>query len=161
MATNNESFKRGHLKAGTFQSLDEASTFVRVVEERQGTKIGCIEEAAFHMGYIESSRLLEIADGFANSGYGDYLQRASNWPKKAVLEQSLRVLGWDEAKLENQLHEIRREKCETRGAIEVKRLGLEFQSLGFAGERGNYGKHAWNNLLPDCKRRVRVEVSCV
>lgn len=74
-------FDRGiaWLDTGTFRSLDEASTFVRVIEERQGTKIGCIEEVAFYMGFIDQSQLLELADEYAKSGYGEYLRQVSDW----------------------------------------------------------------------------------
>lgn len=76
-------FNRGiaWLDTGTFRSLDEASTFVRVIEERQGTKIGCIEEVAFYMGYIDSEQLLQLAEKFEKSGYGDYLRAVSKWAK--------------------------------------------------------------------------------
>lgn len=69
-------FNRGiaWLDTGTFASLNEASTFVRVIEERQGTKIGCIEEIAFYRGYIDQSQLTELAKRYGKSGYGDYLQ---------------------------------------------------------------------------------------
>ncbi len=74
-------FNRGvaWLDTGTFRSLDEASTFVRVIEERQGTKIGCIEEVAFYMGFIDQNQLLKLADEYAKSGYGEYLRQVSNW----------------------------------------------------------------------------------
>lgn len=61
------------LDTGTFQSLIEASQFVQVVEDRQGLKIGCIEEVAFRMGFIEEDRLREIAEPLRKSGYGEYL----------------------------------------------------------------------------------------
>ncbi|QYY37399.1 glucose-1-phosphate thymidylyltransferase RfbA [Ruficoccus sp. ZRK36] len=68
-------FNRGiaWLDTGTFASLNEASTFVRVIEERQGTKIGCIEEVAWRMGYISRDQLADLAQQYAKSGYGDYL----------------------------------------------------------------------------------------
>ena len=76
-------FNRGiaWLDTGTFQSLDEASTFVRVIEERQGTKIGCIEEVAYYMGFINQVQLLQLADDYAKSGYGEYLRQVSEWPR--------------------------------------------------------------------------------
>lgn len=72
-------FDRGvaWLDTGTFQSLNEASTFVRVIEERQGTKIGCIEEIAWRMGFIDRPQLLALAKDFKKSGYGDYLESLS------------------------------------------------------------------------------------
>ena len=61
------------LDTGTFQSLMQANQYVQVIEDRQGRKIGCIEEAAYRMGYISSQKLLEIAEPLRKSGYGDYL----------------------------------------------------------------------------------------
>ena len=61
------------LDTGTFQSLMQANQYVQVIEERQGRKIGCIEEAAFRMGYINREQLIEIAKPFLKSGYGEYL----------------------------------------------------------------------------------------
>jgi glucose-1-phosphate thymidylyltransferase len=62
------------LDTGTFASLNEASTFVRVIEERQNTKIGCIEEVAYHSKFITKIELLSLAEKYAKSGYGDYLK---------------------------------------------------------------------------------------
>lgn len=61
------------LDTGTFKSLIEASQFVQVVEDRQGLKIGCIEEVAYRMGYIDSIQLEKIAQPLRKSGYGEYL----------------------------------------------------------------------------------------
>ena len=66
------------LDTGTFQSLMQANQYVQVVEERQGRKIGCIEEAAFKMGYINKVQLLEIAEPLRKSGYGEYLVKLAN-----------------------------------------------------------------------------------
>jgi len=66
------------LDTGTFDSLSDASEFVRVIEKRQGTKIGCIEEIAFRMGYINKAALLQQADVLAKSGYGLYLRSIAN-----------------------------------------------------------------------------------
>ena len=76
-------FNRGiaWLDTGTFQSLEEASTFVRVIEERQGTKIGCIEEVAYYMGFISQTQLLQLAEAYPKSGYGKYLREVSEWPR--------------------------------------------------------------------------------
>ena len=62
------------LDTGTFSSLMQAGEFVRVIEERQGQKIGCIEEVAFNMGYIDSQQLQKLAEPLAKSGYGLYLK---------------------------------------------------------------------------------------
>lgn len=61
------------LDTGTFSSLMQANQYVQLIEERQGRKIGCIEEAAFRMGYINDEKLLEIAKPLQKSGYGEYL----------------------------------------------------------------------------------------
>lgn len=63
------------LDTGTFTSLMQAGEFVRVIEERQGQKIGCIEEIAFNEGYIDKQQLLKLAEPLAKSGYGGYLKR--------------------------------------------------------------------------------------
>jgi glucose-1-phosphate thymidylyltransferase len=63
------------LDTGTFTSLMQAGEFVRVIEERQGQKIGCIEEIAYNMGYIDEKQLLQLAKPLAKSGYGEYLKR--------------------------------------------------------------------------------------
>ena len=61
------------LDTGTFQSLMQANQYVQAIEDRQGRKIGCIEEAAYRMGYINDQKLLEIAEPLSKSGYGQYL----------------------------------------------------------------------------------------
>ncbi|MFI8822537.1 glucose-1-phosphate thymidylyltransferase RfbA [Streptomyces sp. NPDC053431] len=61
------------LDTGTFQSLVQASEYVRVVEERQGMKIGCLEEAAWRAGFIDAERLRALAEPLTKSGYGNYL----------------------------------------------------------------------------------------
>ncbi|MBC7524683.1 MAG: glucose-1-phosphate thymidylyltransferase RfbA [Flavobacterium sp.] len=82
---NKEYLKRGNLKVsildrgtawldtGTFQSLMQAGQFVQVIEERQGLKIGAIEEAAFKMGFINSNQLKSLAQPLLKSGYGVHL----------------------------------------------------------------------------------------
>lgn len=83
---NNEYLKKGKLQVGimgrgtawldtgTFDSLSDACEFVRVIEKRQAQKIGCIEEVAWRMGYINKEQLLNLADQYAKSGYGEYLR---------------------------------------------------------------------------------------
>jgi glucose-1-phosphate thymidylyltransferase len=62
------------LDTGTFNSLMQASQFVQVIEERQGLKIGCIEETAYKMGFIDRAQLSKLAEPLLKSGYGEYLQ---------------------------------------------------------------------------------------
>jgi glucose-1-phosphate thymidylyltransferase len=62
------------LDTGTFTSLMQASQYVQVIEERQGLKIGCIEEVAYEQGFISAEQLLEIATPLLKSGYGTYLK---------------------------------------------------------------------------------------
>lgn len=83
---NNVYLKKGKLKVapmsrgtawldtGTFDSLMQASNFVQVIEQRQGLKIGCIEEVAFRSGFINKEQLLELAKPLEKSGYGVYLR---------------------------------------------------------------------------------------
>lgn len=83
---NNEYLKQGKLQVGimgrgtawldtgTFDSLSDACEFVRVIEKRQAQKIGCIEEVAWRMGYINREQLMQLADIYAKSGYGEYLR---------------------------------------------------------------------------------------
>ena len=87
---NKEYLKEGKLKVsvldrgtawldtGTFDSLSDASEFVRVIEKRQDTKIGCIEEVAFRLGYISKEDLLKISTQLDKSGYGLYLKKLIN-----------------------------------------------------------------------------------
>jgi glucose-1-phosphate thymidylyltransferase len=66
------------LDTGTFDSLMQAANFVQVIEQRQGLKIGCIEEVAFRMKYIDKDQLIRLAEPLEKSGYGVYLK---NLPK--------------------------------------------------------------------------------
>jgi len=61
------------LDTGTFASLTQAGQFVHVIEERQGLKVGCIEEVAFRMGFINAEQLKKLAEPLLKSGYGEYL----------------------------------------------------------------------------------------
>lgn len=82
---NKEYLKRGKLKVavmnrgtawldtGTFNSLMQAGQYVQVIEERQGQKIGCIEEVAYRMGFIGAEELERLAEPLVKSGYGEYL----------------------------------------------------------------------------------------
>ncbi len=82
---HNEYLKNGKLKVcildrgtawldtGTFASMNQASQFVQVIEERQALKIGCIEEAAYHQGFIGAEQIRSLAEGLTKSGYGEYL----------------------------------------------------------------------------------------
>lgn len=63
------------LDTGTFASLMQAGQFVQIIEERQGLKIGCIEEIAYRMGFINAEQLKQIAEPLVKSGYGEYLLR--------------------------------------------------------------------------------------
>jgi glucose-1-phosphate thymidylyltransferase len=65
------------LDTGTFDSLSDASEFVRVIEKRQGTNIGCIEEIAFRNGFITKEQLIEQGEALKKSGYGEYLLKVA------------------------------------------------------------------------------------
>ena len=83
---NKEYLKRGNLKVGvmhrgtawldtgTFNSLMQAGQYVQVIEERQGLKIGCIEEMAYNQGFISKSEVIKLAEPLIKSGYGKYLK---------------------------------------------------------------------------------------
>lgn len=62
------------LDTGTFESLHDATEFVRVIEKRQGFKIGCLEEIAYRMHFINKDQLMQLAKKFEKSGYGEYLK---------------------------------------------------------------------------------------
>jgi glucose-1-phosphate thymidylyltransferase len=63
------------LDTGTFDSLHDATEFVRIIEKRQGLKVGCIEEVAYRMGYISKEELQDQAQPLLKSGYGQYLMK--------------------------------------------------------------------------------------
>jgi glucose-1-phosphate thymidylyltransferase len=93
---NKEYLKQGKLKVGilsrgtawldtgTFASLMQAGQFVQVIEERQGMKIGCIEEIAYRMGFIDAAQLQHIAAPLVKSGYGQYLLKLLKKEKNSV-----------------------------------------------------------------------------
>ncbi|MCE3231836.1 MAG: rmlA [Rickettsiaceae bacterium] len=93
---NNVYLKKGQLKVeflsrgiawldtGTPQSLLQASNFVQMVEERQGLKIGCIEEIAYHQGFINKEQLLFLAAEYGNNDYGQYLRDVSGVDKEKL-----------------------------------------------------------------------------
>ena len=74
------------LDTGTFESMMQASEYVRVIEDRQGFKIGCIEEIAWRAGWIDDAQLAALAGRLVKSGYGTYLRsacaerRLAPWP---------------------------------------------------------------------------------
>jgi glucose-1-phosphate thymidylyltransferase len=89
-AVNDEYLRRGKLKVqtmsrgsawldtGTFESMNDASEYIRVIEKRTGLKIGCIEEVAFRQGFIDKKQLQSIAKPLEKSGYGHYLLSLTN-----------------------------------------------------------------------------------
>ena len=93
---NQEYLRRGKLKVGilgrgtawldtgTFESLMQAGEFVRVLEQRQGLKVGSIEEAAYRQGFIDANQLRKIAEPLRKSGYGDYLMQL---PEHLVVQE--------------------------------------------------------------------------
>jgi glucose-1-phosphate thymidylyltransferase len=66
------------LDTGTFESLNEASTFIRIIEERQGQKVACLEEVSWRNGWISDDELLRAADEYKSSPFGDYLRGLLN-----------------------------------------------------------------------------------
>ncbi len=88
-AVNEEYLKRDKLKVeimdrgsawldtGTFESMNDASEFVRVIEKRTGLKIGCIEAIAYEQGFIDKNRLMKISEPLKKSGYGMYLEEVA------------------------------------------------------------------------------------
>ncbi|QYN49785.1 glucose-1-phosphate thymidylyltransferase RfbA [Apibacter sp. ESL0432] len=69
------------LDTGTFDSLHDATEYIRVIEKRQGIKIGCIEETAYKRGFITIEKLYEIANKYGKSGYGEYLKNITYYKR--------------------------------------------------------------------------------
>ena len=69
---------------GTFEGLMDASQFVHVIEERQGTKIGCVEEIAWRAGWIDDAQFSTLGDDLVKSGYGGYLHSCLEQGKELV-----------------------------------------------------------------------------
>ncbi|TDC01624.1 glucose-1-phosphate thymidylyltransferase [Micromonospora fluostatini] len=96
-AVNQEYLRRGTLSltlldrgtawldTGTFTSLVQAGEYVRVIEERQGFKIGCVEETAWRAGFLDDDELRALAGPLTRSGYGDYLLRLLDWKATSPL----------------------------------------------------------------------------
>lgn len=63
------------LDTGTFDSLHQATEFVRIIEKRQGVKVSCIEEIAYRLNYIDEKQMLKLAEKYGKSGYGEYLRK--------------------------------------------------------------------------------------
>ncbi len=76
---NLELFGRGFawLDTGTYDDLLEAGKYIATIESRQGLKIGCIEEIAYRMGFINKEELLKIAEKYNKNNYGEYLRKVS------------------------------------------------------------------------------------
>jgi glucose-1-phosphate thymidylyltransferase len=72
------------MDAGTHDSLLDASNYVSSIEKRQGLKIGCVEEIAYRMGYIDREQLKKLSDNFNNSGYGEYLNDLLSLPTRTM-----------------------------------------------------------------------------
>lgn len=77
------------LDTGTFDSLLDASLFVKTIEARQGTKISCVEEIAYRKGFITAKQLLTLAERYQNSPYGLYLRKLTNEPNDFRVDSSL------------------------------------------------------------------------
>lgn len=82
------------LDTGTHDSLAQATNFVQSIEERQGLKIGCLEEVAFEQGYIDAARLLELGRGMGKSEYGNYLVRIAEEALSAARGPVTPVSRW-------------------------------------------------------------------
>ncbi|MCZ2157202.1 MAG: glucose-1-phosphate thymidylyltransferase RfbA [Bryobacterales bacterium] len=81
------------LDTGTHDSLAQATNFVQSIEERQGLKIGCLEEVAFEQGYIDAGQLLELGRGMGKSEYGAYLVRIAEEALRAAAQTASTTAG--------------------------------------------------------------------
>jgi glucose-1-phosphate thymidylyltransferase len=82
------------LDTGTHESLLDASNFIEVIENRQGLKIGCVEEVAFRAGYIDAEQLARLAAPLRQTGYGEYLMRVAN--ESRVGESTIAAMAGEE-----------------------------------------------------------------
>jgi glucose-1-phosphate thymidylyltransferase len=84
-------FSRGFawLDTGTHDSLADATTFVKVIQDRQGLKIACIEEIAWRMGFIDEAQLARLAESMRKSSYGQYISTLLNQERPATVASSL------------------------------------------------------------------------
>ena len=76
------------LDTGTFDSLHQASTYIRVIERRQGFKVGCPEEVAWRKGWINDQNLESLAKKMIKSGYGEYLIEILNDPLRDIYKNN-------------------------------------------------------------------------
>lgn len=85
-----ERLGRGYawLDTGTHDALLEAGAFVHTIEARQGLKVACVEEVAYHLGFIDRAQLIRLADSLDKSGYGDYLRLVADQPRPELLRRS-------------------------------------------------------------------------
>ena len=83
------------LDTGTHESLHDASSFIHMIEKRQGLKVACVEEIAFRMGYIDAAQLERLAAPMASSGYGQYLRALLREPGVAGSQSAARVADHD------------------------------------------------------------------
>lgn len=92
-----ENLGRGYvwLDTGTHESLHQAATFIQTLERRQGLKVGCVEEIAYGLGYVDSYELLQLAQPLAKSSYGRYLQELLNERDRLISSQETSKIGAD------------------------------------------------------------------
>ena len=78
------------LDTGTMDSLHEASSYIRLLEKRQGQKIGCPEEVSWRMGFINDDQLYSLSLDLIKSGYGEYLQNILNESKNSFESKKIK-----------------------------------------------------------------------